>query len=157
MKTGYCKYKSACKFHHPKTPRPSKTTAFILSSAGLPLRPCKSPSSSVYHFYLYLLLLKDIPISIHIERDKVSLSNEIGYSCLIIVLKISKSNHIGNGTSSNSFLLVYSASFWCISYLSYYVTLQDRKICWNYENFGICKYGRSCFFHHPENPIDSIL
>ncbi|KAK6256331.1 hypothetical protein SCA6_017636 [Theobroma cacao] len=38
MKTGYCKYKAACKFHHPKT-RPSKPPVFILSSAGLPLRP----------------------------------------------------------------------------------------------------------------------
>ncbi|XWS32693.1 hypothetical protein CRYUN_Cryun22dG0011800 [Craigia yunnanensis] len=37
MKTGYCKYEAACKFHHPKT-RPTKPTAFILSSAGLPLR-----------------------------------------------------------------------------------------------------------------------
>ncbi|XP_022740950.1 zinc finger CCCH domain-containing protein 43-like isoform X2 [Durio zibethinus] len=38
MKTGYCKFKTACKFHHPKI-RSSKPTAFILSSAGLPLRP----------------------------------------------------------------------------------------------------------------------
>lgn len=35
MKTGSCKYKSACKFHHPKTRLPKP----ILSNAGLPLRP----------------------------------------------------------------------------------------------------------------------
>ncbi|XVF16285.1 hypothetical protein REPUB_Repub10bG0018000 [Reevesia pubescens] len=39
MKTGYCKYKTACKFHHPKTPPSKPPTAFILSSTGLPLRP----------------------------------------------------------------------------------------------------------------------
>ncbi|OMO69122.1 Zinc finger, CCCH-type [Corchorus olitorius] len=38
MKTGYCKYKAACKFHHPKT-RSSQPPAVMLSRAGLPLRP----------------------------------------------------------------------------------------------------------------------
>ncbi|OMO95002.1 hypothetical protein CCACVL1_05646 [Corchorus capsularis] len=38
MKTGYCKYKAACKFHHPKT-RSLKPPAVMFSRAGLPLRP----------------------------------------------------------------------------------------------------------------------
>ncbi|XP_068667251.1 zinc finger CCCH domain-containing protein 43-like [Aristolochia californica] len=38
MKTGNCKYRSACRFHHPKT-RPSKLLAYALSPLGLPLRP----------------------------------------------------------------------------------------------------------------------
>ncbi|XVF14235.1 hypothetical protein REPUB_Repub09cG0040600 [Reevesia pubescens] len=39
MKIGYCKYKTACKFNHPKTRHSRPPTAFIFSSAGLPLRP----------------------------------------------------------------------------------------------------------------------
>ncbi|XVF60143.1 hypothetical protein PTKIN_Ptkin08bG0020200 [Pterospermum kingtungense] len=32
----------------------------------------------------------------------------------------------------------------------------DRKICRSYEKIGICKYGRSCCFHHPEDFDDSL-
>ncbi|WOG89190.1 hypothetical protein DCAR_0208426 [Daucus carota subsp. sativus] len=35
LKTGDCKYRSTCKFHHPKTRKPT----FTLSDRGLPLRP----------------------------------------------------------------------------------------------------------------------
>ncbi|XAR67946.1 hypothetical protein NMG60_11002898 [Bertholletia excelsa] len=38
MKTGDCKFKSGCKFHHPKS-RIVKTTTCALSDIGLPLRP----------------------------------------------------------------------------------------------------------------------
>ncbi|XP_060204493.1 zinc finger CCCH domain-containing protein 67 isoform X3 [Lycium barbarum] len=38
IKTGDCKYKSNCKFHHPKS-RISKANSSILNDKGLPLRP----------------------------------------------------------------------------------------------------------------------
>uniref|UniRef100_A0A5B6Z193 Putative zinc finger CCCH domain-containing protein 67 n=1 Tax=Davidia involucrata TaxID=16924 RepID=A0A5B6Z193_DAVIN len=38
MKTGDCKFRSGCKFHHPKNRIP-KTSSFSLSDKGLPLRP----------------------------------------------------------------------------------------------------------------------
>lgn len=38
MKTGDCKYRTACKFHHPKS-RITKTPPSVLSDKGLPLRP----------------------------------------------------------------------------------------------------------------------
>ncbi|KAH9624593.1 hypothetical protein KSS87_007865 [Heliosperma pusillum] len=38
LKTGNCKYKSACKFHHPKNVL-EKSSACSLSELGLPLRP----------------------------------------------------------------------------------------------------------------------
>ncbi|GLU02161.1 hypothetical protein SLE2022_194250 [Rubroshorea leprosula] len=38
IKTGYCKFKSACKFNHPKM-QPSKSPARTLNNSGLPLRP----------------------------------------------------------------------------------------------------------------------
>lgn len=38
LKTGDCKYKSACKFNHPKSAR-SQSSACLLSDLGLPLRP----------------------------------------------------------------------------------------------------------------------
>ncbi|CAN4099258.1 unnamed protein product [Withania somnifera] len=38
IKTGDCKYKSNCKFNHPKTHK-SKTNLSVLSDKGLPLRP----------------------------------------------------------------------------------------------------------------------
>lgn len=41
MKTGDCKYRSGCKFHHPKT-RITKTAPSALSDKGLPLRPDQS-------------------------------------------------------------------------------------------------------------------
>lgn len=37
MKTGVCKFKSACKFHHPKG-----HPACVLNEKGLPLRPVSS-------------------------------------------------------------------------------------------------------------------
>ncbi|KAK1568906.1 hypothetical protein Q3G72_030302 [Acer saccharum] len=40
MKTGNCKYNSACKFHHPRS-RSSKPSVCTLSNSGLPLRPDK--------------------------------------------------------------------------------------------------------------------
>uniref|UniRef100_A0A7C8YZD5 C3H1-type domain-containing protein n=1 Tax=Opuntia streptacantha TaxID=393608 RepID=A0A7C8YZD5_OPUST len=42
IKTGNCKYRSACKFHHPKNAKPSACT---LSELGLPLRPGESVCS----------------------------------------------------------------------------------------------------------------
>ncbi|KAL6973106.1 hypothetical protein U1Q18_027280 [Sarracenia purpurea var. burkii] len=40
LKTGDCKYKSGCKFHHPKNRMPrTATCALTLSDKGLPLRP----------------------------------------------------------------------------------------------------------------------
>ncbi|XP_076901979.1 zinc finger CCCH domain-containing protein 67-like isoform X2 [Bidens hawaiensis] len=41
MKTGDCKYRASCKFHHPKN-RIAKTTPSVLSDKGLPLRPDQS-------------------------------------------------------------------------------------------------------------------
>lgn len=38
MKTGGCKFKAACKYHHPKSRQLNKTEVF-LNPAGLPLRP----------------------------------------------------------------------------------------------------------------------
>ncbi|KAK9272930.1 hypothetical protein L1049_003309 [Liquidambar formosana] len=38
MKTGDCKYRSACRYHHPKT-RSSKLSFCVVSDKGLPLRP----------------------------------------------------------------------------------------------------------------------
>lgn len=38
MKTGNCKFKSTCRFHHPKN-RTSKSDEFVLNENGLPLRP----------------------------------------------------------------------------------------------------------------------
>lgn len=49
MKTGYCKFKAACKFHHPKN-RPTSASAFILNSAGLPLRPVSLHPSSLFKY-----------------------------------------------------------------------------------------------------------
>nr|XP_043616936.1 zinc finger CCCH domain-containing protein 67-like [Erigeron canadensis] len=41
MKTGDCKYKATCKFHHPKS-RTNKASPSVLSDKGLPLRPDQS-------------------------------------------------------------------------------------------------------------------
>ncbi|XP_010248778.1 PREDICTED: zinc finger CCCH domain-containing protein 67 isoform X2 [Nelumbo nucifera] len=41
MKTGDCKYRSACKYHHPKNRAP-KSSVCTLSPMGLPLRPDQS-------------------------------------------------------------------------------------------------------------------
>ncbi|KAK1377246.1 Zinc finger, CCCH-type [Heracleum sosnowskyi] len=46
LKTGDCKYRATCKFHHPKT----RKTTFTLSDRGLPLRPDQSICS---HFSRY--------------------------------------------------------------------------------------------------------
>ncbi|KAH0751019.1 hypothetical protein KY290_030251 [Solanum tuberosum] len=39
IKTGDCKYKSDCKFHHPKTQKSLTNPPSVLSDKGLPLRP----------------------------------------------------------------------------------------------------------------------
>ncbi|GER32960.1 zinc finger CCCH domain-containing protein [Striga asiatica] len=51
MKTGDCKFKSSCKFHHPKTriPKP-KSNSCTLNDKGLPLRP-DQPICTHYHRY----------------------------------------------------------------------------------------------------------
>ncbi|XP_071710776.1 zinc finger CCCH domain-containing protein 67-like isoform X2 [Rutidosis leptorrhynchoides] len=41
MKTGDCKYRSTCKFHHPKS-RSTRNAPSVLSDKGLPLRPDQS-------------------------------------------------------------------------------------------------------------------
>ncbi|XP_073035889.1 zinc finger CCCH domain-containing protein 67 [Primulina eburnea] len=51
LKTGDCKYKSSCKYHHPKN-RTSKAKAnpYVLNDKGLPLRP-DQPICTHYHRY----------------------------------------------------------------------------------------------------------
>ncbi|KAI8543869.1 hypothetical protein RHMOL_Rhmol08G0252500 [Rhododendron molle] len=49
LKTGDCKYRSACKFHHPKY-RIQKTATFAMSDKGLPLRPEENVCSHYYHY-----------------------------------------------------------------------------------------------------------
>ncbi|KZV24860.1 zinc finger CCCH domain-containing protein 67 [Dorcoceras hygrometricum] len=51
LKTGDCKYKSSCKYHHPKS-RTSKARAnpYVLNDKGLPLRP-DQPVCTHYHRY----------------------------------------------------------------------------------------------------------
>ncbi|CAA0828589.1 Zinc finger CCCH domain-containing protein 43 [Striga hermonthica] len=51
MKTGDCKFKSSCKFHHPKTriPKP-RSNSCTLNDKGLPLRP-DQPICTHYHRY----------------------------------------------------------------------------------------------------------
>ncbi|KAK1290747.1 Zinc finger CCCH domain-containing protein 67 [Acorus calamus] len=49
MKTGVCKYKSACEYHHPKT-RPSKTSGCFINPLGLPLRPDQSICAHFSHY-----------------------------------------------------------------------------------------------------------
>lgn len=44
LKTGNCKFRSACKFHHPKN-ESAKSTSCALSESGLPLRPGQSVCS----------------------------------------------------------------------------------------------------------------
>ncbi|KAJ8615632.1 hypothetical protein MRB53_035004 [Persea americana] len=39
MKTGNCKFKSACRYHHPKSRLSNSPATCVLSSMGLPLRP----------------------------------------------------------------------------------------------------------------------
>ncbi|CAA0825507.1 Zinc finger CCCH domain-containing protein 43 [Striga hermonthica] len=51
MKNGDCKFKSNCKFHHPKTHiRKPKADSFTLNDKGLPLRP-DQPICTYYHRY----------------------------------------------------------------------------------------------------------
>lgn len=58
MKTGTCKFQSACKFHHPKSRHP-KVADISISSIGLPLRP-------------------DQPVCAHYSRHGVC---KFGHSC----------------------------------------------------------------------------
>ncbi|KAL0342410.1 UNVERIFIED_CONTAM: Zinc finger CCCH domain-containing protein 67 [Sesamum calycinum] len=51
LKTGDCKFKSNCKFHHPKNRNPKpKANSFALNDKGLPLRP-DQPICTHYHRY----------------------------------------------------------------------------------------------------------
>lgn len=50
LKTGDCKYRSNCKYHHPKTRIP-KAPPCVLSDKGLPLRPVIL--SSFYSLFLF--------------------------------------------------------------------------------------------------------
>lgn len=51
LKTGDCKFKSNCKFHHPKNRNPkAKANTFALNDKGLPLRP-DQPICTHYHRY----------------------------------------------------------------------------------------------------------
>ncbi|KAL3654948.1 hypothetical protein CASFOL_000734 [Castilleja foliolosa] len=50
IKTGDCKFKSNCKFHHPKTHNSNARTDFSLSDKGLPLRPGQ-PICTHYNCY----------------------------------------------------------------------------------------------------------
>lgn len=51
LKTGDCKFKFNCKFHHPKNRLP-KQSPYALSDKGLPLRPVSS-----FSFLLLFLFL----------------------------------------------------------------------------------------------------
>ncbi|XP_073015298.1 zinc finger CCCH domain-containing protein 67-like isoform X2 [Primulina eburnea] len=51
LKTGDCKYKSSCKYHHPKNRiSKAKANSYVLNDKGLPLRP-DQPICTHYHRY----------------------------------------------------------------------------------------------------------
>lgn len=65
MKFGYCKFKSACRYHHPKN-RVSKPTACVLSPMGLPLRPV-----SKFFYFSFSLVTRPIVI-FHVSTPDVT-------------------------------------------------------------------------------------
>lgn len=50
IKTGDCKYKSYCKFHHPKTQKSLTNPPSVLNDKGLPLRPVSFVSPDLKAF-----------------------------------------------------------------------------------------------------------
>lgn len=70
LKTGDCKFKSNCKFHHPKN-RITRVPPCSLSDKGLPLRPV---SWFILLFFAYMEILKT-KISILLSVDLPEFEN----------------------------------------------------------------------------------
>ncbi|XP_039053513.1 uncharacterized protein LOC120195610 [Hibiscus syriacus] len=91
LKTGDCKFKSNCKYHHPKS-RSAKATPYTLSDNGLPLRPrydiCKfGPACKFDHS------MQAAPPTTDSELDQPP---SFDHSAPLEQTRITESNSIGN-------------------------------------------------------------
>ncbi|KAE8655879.1 putative RPM1-interacting protein 4 family protein [Hibiscus syriacus] len=75
LKTGDCKFKSNCKYHHPKS-RSAKATPYTLSDNGLPLRPAVIKTrGSARHTDFYKNIASGLDSATHPLLDQIISSN----------------------------------------------------------------------------------
>nr|GMD54734.1 zinc finger CCCH domain-containing protein 43-like isoform X1 [Ipomoea batatas]GME19312.1 zinc finger CCCH domain-containing protein 43-like isoform X1 [Ipomoea batatas] len=131
MKAGDCKFKSLCRFHHPKGW--ARKPDCLLNDKGLPLRPVSNASvKSIESF----------------EHTKAIQSEEFperpGQPECVYYMKtgrckfksICRFHHPAQKPD-------------CLLNDKGLPLRPDEPICRNYQCFGICKFGSTCLFNHP--------
>ncbi|XVF60145.1 hypothetical protein PTKIN_Ptkin08bG0020400 [Pterospermum kingtungense] len=164
MRTGSCAYGSNCKFNHPEpsaaegsnssSPAPSgfgghSSGNYNAESNALPSSSSSSSSSSKPELNVLGLPIrmrvKDCPYYMRTGSCGYGSNCIFNHPDLTAEGSNSKFHHPKAGPSKPT------------GFSSAGLPLRpDRKICWSYEKVGICKYGRSCCFHHPEDFDDSL-
>ncbi|XVF49713.1 hypothetical protein PTKIN_Ptkin04bG0035300 [Pterospermum kingtungense] len=92
LKTGDCKFKSNCKYHHPKN-RVAKPAPFVLSDKGLPLRPVSSCTFRLCFlsniFEPGKIVLKFFFILMENENKSNSCKSKCSHNCSCIISLLS--------------------------------------------------------------------
>ncbi|GER48230.1 zinc finger protein [Striga asiatica] len=159
LKTGTCKYGSACKYHHPK----DKPSDIVMNALGLPMRQgekscpyymrtgsCKYGSACKFH-------------------HPQPLEGPGGSSSSVGELSLPKATYIAGSLQlppSYMPLYVSSPQGWntymgSVSPLpvngqipaSYLPERPDQPECRYFMNYGSCKYGSDCKYHHPRDKV----
>ncbi|XP_073313660.1 zinc finger CCCH domain-containing protein 3-like isoform X1 [Primulina huaijiensis] len=144
MRTGLCKYGYACKFHHPQ-PLP---TANVLPVVG-PSVVSSSGAPSVGE-----LPTASLPKATYFPSPSMQLPQS--YMSLFLSPSQGWSTYMGS-FSPLSMTTVHSApaSNGKLS-ASYLPERPDQPECRYFMNYGSCKYGQDCKYHHPREKISQL-
>ncbi|KAL3615287.1 hypothetical protein CASFOL_040948 [Castilleja foliolosa] len=178
LKTGTCKYGPLCKYHHPKDKRPDDA---VMNAIGLPMRQdvkpcpyymrtglCKYGSVCKFDHPEPALDGNALPVVGPVRGSSGSTvvpkptyyanSLQVPQTYMPLPLYLSPSqgwnaymgsvNQVGNVLTSpaaNGQLPV-----------SYLPDRPDQPECRHFMNFGSCKYGSECKYHHPREKISQL-
>ncbi|CAA0837097.1 Zinc finger CCCH domain-containing protein 3 [Striga hermonthica] len=164
LKTGTCKYGSACKYHHPK----DKPSDIVMNALGLPMRQgekscpyymrtgsCKYGSACKFH---------------HPQPFEGSGGSSSGTTPAgeLSGASLPKATYFANSLQlPQSYMPLYVSSpqgwnTYMVGILfiangqipaSYLPERPDQPECRYFMNYGSCKYGSDCKYHHPRDKV----
>ncbi|GMH23909.1 hypothetical protein Nepgr_025752 [Nepenthes gracilis] len=162
MKTGDCKYRSACRYHHPKI-RPYKLPFTQPGVNGHPSRPEKiSPVEDLKLPYLPHHYTNDSikPFKQQQQQQQQQTPSEEyperpGEPNCAYYIKTGECRYKSACRFHHPKNRAPSASSPCALNDKGLPIRPGSKICMYYEQYGICKYGVRCVYDHPQNSSSS--
>ncbi|XP_059639626.1 zinc finger CCCH domain-containing protein 67-like isoform X2 [Cornus florida] len=161
MKTGDCKFKSACRYHHPKSQAPN-SEVYVLSDKGLPVRYAPNYLEDTARRNLSAPAAKSYTETANMETQVEEFPERLGQPECEYFMKTGDCKYKSACRYHHPKSQPPKLDA-CVLSDKGLPLRPGTKICRHYERYGICKYGRACLFDHPVNyrssasPVGSIL